>query len=269
MEQAKRTVRSACNDIRRELNAALNIKANIRVSASTSASRQSSGSRGDTASIIASVQYNGAMIVKAINGMIDTDNKNTVRLEGAINKSTNKIVAAITKSASASENSHNPSRQKRATKVIIPKEATTTTRGKLVGQPYGLDNKALIEALKGTYKTINILNRNLGALDNLKNAKQVGTGSYGSNKPQGGTVNWRQGRPGETITSFKGEVVEEPRGCIAEFKQIQDIIEVINYKVKDFETGLVKVGSRAVSVAKALNNIGYTTFLKRTKIGIS
>lgn len=257
MEQAKRSVRSACNDIRRELNAALNIKANIRVSASTSASRQSSGSRGDTASIIASVQYNGAMIVKAINGMIDTNNKNTIRLEGAIEKSTDKIVAAITKSASA--NSHNPSHQKRATKVIIPKEATTTTKGKLVGQPYGPDNRALINALKNTYKAINILNRNLGALNNLKNIKQLGTGSnaYGHNGMQGGTVNWRKGRQGATTTSFKGEVVNPVATTIPvePFKQIQDIIEVINYKVKDFETGLVKVNSRAVSVAKTLNSL--------------
>ena len=253
MAQAKRSVKSACNDIRRELNAALNVNANIRVS--TSAQRQSSSSRGDTASIIASVQHNGAMIVKAINGMIDTNNKNTVRLEGAINKSTDKIVAAITKSASA--NSHNPSHQKRATKVIIPKEATTTTKGKLVGQPYGPDNRALINALKNTYKAINILNRNLGALNNLKNAKQSGTGSYGSNNPQGGTVNWRQGRKGQTTSLFEGEVVNPITVSIPKepFKQIQDIITDINYTVKDFEEGLVKVNKRAKSVSDVVKKI--------------
>ena len=253
MAQAKRSVRSACNDIRRELNAALNIKANIRVSASTSASRQSSGSGYETAAILASSQYTAAMIVKAINAMIDTNNKNTTRLENTMNKCTDKIIAAISKSGKTNEREQKP----RRAKVIIPKEATTTTRGKLVGQPYGPDNRALIDALKNAYKTINILNRNLSALNNLKNIKQLGTGSYGSNNPQGGTVNWRQGRKGQTTSLFEGEVVNPITVSIPKepFKQIQDIIEVINYKVKDFETGLVKVNSRAVSVAKTLNSL--------------
>ena len=254
MEQAKRSVRSACNDIRRELNAALNIKANIRVSASTSASRQSSGSRGDTASIIASVQYNGAMIVKAINGMININIKNTIRLENAINKSTDKIIAVITKSGKTNEREQKP----RRAKVIIPKEATTTTKGKTVGQPYGPDNRALISALKNTYKAINILNRNLSALNALKNIKQLGTGSnaYGHNGMQGGTVNWKKGRQGATTTSFKGEVVNPVAATIPvePFKQVQDIIEVINYEIKDFETALVKVNSRAVSVVNTLKD---------------
>lgn len=98
MEQAKRSVRSACNDIRRELNAALNVNANIRVSASASTTqRQNFGSRSNTAAMVSSNQYTAAMIVKAINGMISAENKNTGRLEGAINKSTNKLVSAISK----------------------------------------------------------------------------------------------------------------------------------------------------------------------------
>jgi tetratricopeptide (TPR) repeat protein len=98
MEQAKRSVRSACNDIRRELNAALNVNANIRVSASASTTqRQSFGSRANTAAMVSSNQYTAAMMVKAINGMISAENKNTGRLEGAINKSTNKLVSAISK----------------------------------------------------------------------------------------------------------------------------------------------------------------------------
>lgn len=47
--------------------------------------------------MVSSNQYTAAMIVKAINGMISTDNKNTGRLEKAANKSTNKIVSAINK----------------------------------------------------------------------------------------------------------------------------------------------------------------------------
>lgn len=269
MEQAKRSVRSACNDIRRELNAALNIKANIRVSASTSASRQSSGSRGDTASIIASVQYNGAMIVKAINGMISAENKNTGRLENAINKSTDKIIAAISKSGKTNEREQKP----RRAKVIIPKEATTTTKGKTVGQPYGPDNRALISALKNAYKVINILNRNLSALNALKNIKQLGTGSnaYGYGSMQGKTTNagWVQGKQGKQgkqgSTPLKGEVVNPvaPTIKIEPFKQVQDIIEVINYKINDFETALVKVNSRAVSVAKTLNSLSLNNIGKQ------
>ena len=260
MAQAKRSVRSACNDIRRELNAALNIKANIRVSSSASVSKQRTNSKSDTAAILASSQYTAAMMVKAINAMIDTNNKNATRLENTINKCTDRIIAALNKSNKATgvttvQDSH-PSQ--RTAKVKNPKKVKTTTKGQLVGQPYGPDNRALIDALKNTYKTINILNRNLSALNSLKNIKQLGTGSnaYGHNGMQGGTVNWRQGRRGETTSSFKGEVVNPIAVSIPvePFKQIQDIIEVINYEIKDFETALVKINSRAVSVAKTLND---------------
>lgn len=261
MLQAKRSVKNACNDIRRELNAALNVRANIRVSASSSssASRQSSGAKSDAAAILVSSQYTAAMIVKAINAMIGTNNKNTARLENTINKCTDRIIAALNKTNRVNEKDHTPSPQRKVkVKGLKEKNTTATTRGQLIGQPYGPDNKALTDALKNTYKAINILNRNLGALNSLKNIKQLGTGSYGSNKPQGGTVNWRQGRKGQTTSSFKGEVVNPITVSIPKepFEQVKDIIEVINYKVKDFETGLIKVGSRAVSVAKTLNNIG-------------
>ena len=85
MNQAKLTVRSACNDIRRELNNALNVKANIRVSASASVSNQGGSSRNNNAAAItASSQYTGAMITKAVNEMIKVNNANTKRLEGTI-----------------------------------------------------------------------------------------------------------------------------------------------------------------------------------------
>jgi phage-related protein len=117
MEQAKRSVRSACNDIRRELNAALNVKANINVSASTSAQRQSSSSRSDTAAIMASSQYTAAMIVKAVNGMIDAENKNTTRLEGAVSKSTNKIVSELNKINTKNSQSFSRSKSEIETEV--------------------------------------------------------------------------------------------------------------------------------------------------------
>ena len=107
MEQAKISVRNACNDIRRELNSALNINTNIKVNASASMSGQNASSRAGTAAMITSNQHAAAMMVKAINGMIDTDNKNTGRLEGAINKSTNKLVSAISKQQNKSSKVEN------------------------------------------------------------------------------------------------------------------------------------------------------------------
>ena len=49
MNQARQTVRSACNDIRRELNAALNINGNIRVTSKTSISGSATVSSGSNA----------------------------------------------------------------------------------------------------------------------------------------------------------------------------------------------------------------------------
>ena len=150
MEQAKRSVRSACNDIRKELNAALNVKANIRVSSSTSVSGQRASSKSDATAIMASSQYTAAMMVKAINAMIDTNNKNTARLESTMNKCTDRIIAAINKSNKATDivtvQDNRP--LQKTVKVKSPKVAKTTTEGRLVGQPYGPDNRALIEALK-------------------------------------------------------------------------------------------------------------------------
>ena len=336
MEQAKRSVRSACNDIRRELNAALNVNANIRVSASASMQRQGSYAKSDSAAIMASSQYTAAMMVKAINAMIDTDNKNAARLEGAIDKSTNKIVSELNKINTKNSQSFSRSKSEIETEVktsikvfedglqnevdkliqsITPSEIETsinveadelqnevnkliqsitppeidtsinvkadglqneinkairevdvpnfkasidvkadglqnevnkvirevnvpnfktsidinsynlqskvnaaiknikvptikvgaelyykypdTTEGKMVGSPYGPDNKALIEAIKNAYKVINILSRNLGGL----NLKQLGTGSYGSNGLQTGTVNFGLGKEGILDTS--------------------------------------------------------------------
>jgi len=87
MNDAKTTVRSACNDIRRELNAALNIKANVRVNSSVSSSGSNVSSRtSDAAAIMQSSQYTGAMIAKAVNEMIKVNNANTARLEASIRR---------------------------------------------------------------------------------------------------------------------------------------------------------------------------------------
>ena len=98
MNDAKSTVKSACNDIRRELNAALNVKANIKVNASASASGSNAASRHtETAAIIQSSQYTGAMITKAVNEMIKTNNANTVRLESTIKHIESALVSEFSK----------------------------------------------------------------------------------------------------------------------------------------------------------------------------
>ena len=98
MNDAKSTVKSACNDIRRELNAALNVKANIKVNASASASGSNAASRHtETAAIIQSSQYTGAMITKAVNEMIKTNNANTARIESTIKHIESALVSEFSK----------------------------------------------------------------------------------------------------------------------------------------------------------------------------
>ena len=268
MEQAKRSVKSACNDIRKELNAALNVKANIRVSSSTSVSRQNSGSRSDTAAILASSQYTAAMIVKAINAMIDTNNKNTTRLENTINKCTDRIIAALNKSnkkdkpenksKKVKENKVKPTTKgqeqphvNKVAKTHQKEKSQTTTKGQLIGQPYGPDYKPLIDALKNAYKTINILNRNLSALNSLKNIKQLGAGSYGSNQLQGGTVNF------DTIGATKG-ALKEVTELMREIHKLSrmSLIDSANFdtigSVKNSLTDVVELMKKIHSLRKGI-----------------
>lgn len=96
MNQARQTVKSACNDIRRELNAALNINGNIRVTSKTTISGSAAGSSGSNiASTMASSQYIGAMIIKATNAVIKDNRTNAKRIESKIDKATSKIVSAV------------------------------------------------------------------------------------------------------------------------------------------------------------------------------
>ena len=97
MNQAKLTVRSACNDIRRELNNALNVKANIRITGKTSITGSTATGKTDptAASNMASSQYIGAMIIKATNAILAKNNANTLQLKQEIKISTGKIISAI------------------------------------------------------------------------------------------------------------------------------------------------------------------------------
>lgn len=111
MNDAKTTVRSACNDIRRELNAALNIKANVRVNSSVSSSGSNATSRtSDAAAIMQSSQYTGAMITKAVNEMIRTNNANTARLESSIRRIESALASEIGKLGAKLQTSNDKAR---------------------------------------------------------------------------------------------------------------------------------------------------------------
>ena len=148
MNQAKRTVRQACNDIRRELNNALNIRANIKVTASTSVrgSGISNNKGSDAAAILASSQYTAAMIVKAINAMIDTNNANTIKLEGAIKESTNRIVSAIKNIKIESVNVSNPSKTTKESKTVT-KTGSNNTQVNVPEVKVFNDNSDIVSAI--------------------------------------------------------------------------------------------------------------------------
>ena len=257
MNQARATVRSACNDIRRELNAALNFKGSIRVTSKASISGSVTGSSdSNVASNMASSQYIGAMIIKATNAILKAIGNNTIQIRLEIGRATDRIVSAIkniklteSKTQAQQQQQRQAQNQKNQQKGGI--KTNTTTGGKTVGQPYGPDSKSLANALKNIYKAINILNKNLSALNSLRNARQLGNGSssYGHNSMQ----SWTPGtRYQKAATSFEGEVINPSVVPIKVFEQLESILEVIDFKVKDINDGLVSVGRTALSVSKAL-----------------
>ena len=96
MNQAKRTVQQTCREIRSEINSAFDIKGTVRITGKASVSNSSSSQRSsESAAIIQSSQYTGAMINKAVNEMIRTNNTNTTRIEAAISNLGNKLVKAV------------------------------------------------------------------------------------------------------------------------------------------------------------------------------
>lgn len=112
MNDAKSTVRSACNDIRRELNAALNVKANIKVNASASVSSNNNvtSSSSTAAAIMQSSQYTGAMITKAVNEMIKVSTANTTRIEASIKHIESALISAFSKLGSNMQSSNDKTR---------------------------------------------------------------------------------------------------------------------------------------------------------------
>ena len=96
MNQAKRTVQQTCREIRSEINSAFDIKGTVRITGKASVSNSSSSQRSaESAAIVQSSQYTGAMINKAVNEMIRTNNANTTRIETAIGNLANRLAKVI------------------------------------------------------------------------------------------------------------------------------------------------------------------------------
>ena len=96
MNQAKRTVQQTCREIRSEINSAFDIKGTVRITGKASVSNSSSSQRSaESTAIVQSSQYTGAMINKAVNEMIRTNNANTTRIETAIGNLANRLAKVI------------------------------------------------------------------------------------------------------------------------------------------------------------------------------
>ena len=274
MSQAKLTVRSACNDIRRELNSALNVKANIRVIGKTSidgsATGKSSGS--NVASNMASSQYIGAMIIKSTNEVIKVNNANTAKLEQAINGLTSKLTSALNKiqvkveldasKIKVNVPDVNVNVSGKETKVSNDNSDIVSAITRLgnfnaqgfrgISKSIGQATSKIISAIKSNGST----NNGKIEIEDLESSylrkaysKQLGTGSYGNEIV-------KTSRPlGKAKKIFTGEVVDPETVPTGAFEQLQNIIDDINYKIEDTEVALGGVESKVSSIVKALRSI--------------
>ena len=230
MNQAKRTVKQACTDIRREIQSALNAQGKIRITIESSTSgKMTSGSNSKNGASMASAQYTGAMIIKATNAIIAANNANTnrilVELKGVL-----VAIGKLNKSLGKEIVIKNEIKQPKAYKVKAPKNSKDET-------PQS-ESKSKESALKNLKNDItkqlspivesNVSNKNTNALE------------------KGGKVNFTN--PGEIINP-KQELSIEP------YRQIREILEDVNYRVLDFESALTSCNSVAKSVSKSLSTI--------------
>ena len=261
MNQAKLTVRSACNDIRRELNSALNVKANIRVTGKTSLNGSVTGKSSDstTASSMASSQYIGAMIIKATNAIIKVNNANTTKLEQAINNlakklgSTTKETKPVTKTGSNNTQVNVPEITvkpeikevivKPEVKVNVPDVTVNVTANKkeektgtdFILKEAGKQISLITKEMKDAVKVINILKRSFGNLSNSLNTKMLGTGSYGNNLPQTEHTNFTLGKEGELFIG----TIERMKQAFKELKLLTT--SGINFDLGDTKEQLINI----------------------------
>ena len=178
MNQAKLTVRSACNDIRRELNNALNVKANIRVTGKTSITGSATGKSSDStaASSMASSQYIGAMIIKATNAIIANNNTNTAKLESSLKECTNKIVSAINKLSSKPKEEqnnkekrvHNPYKKHPSSTSKVDSGIFSTKPFDVLADEIAEVNKSFEKTNETLKKTEDIISRQIDKFKKLK-----------------------------------------------------------------------------------------------------
>ena len=155
MNQAKLTVRSACNDIRRELNSALNVKANIRVTGKTSIDSSITGSSGSTtASSMVSSQYIGAMIIKATNTIIKANNTNTAKLEQAINNLAKKLGSTTKKTKPVTKTGSNN------TQVNVPEITVKPEIKEVIVKPEVIVEGTSVSTGKDIYQIIKEMDNN-------------------------------------------------------------------------------------------------------------
>ena len=239
MNQAKLTVRSACNDIRRELNSALNVKANIRVTGKTSIDGSATGSSGSTtASSMASSQYIGAMIIKATNAIIKNDNSNTSRLENTINKSTKEIVSAIKN-------------------IKIDSKPTHINSG---------NNKDVVKAINTSTRDIVSAINNINTQDKKTNQKSTTTKKSTSterNEPKQLT-NSRQGQKALTTSGINFDLGEAGKQISAITKEMKDAVKVINIFKRNFSNLLNDFNTKQLGTGSYGNNLPQTEHINFT-----
>ena len=236
MNQARQTVKSACNDIRRELNAALNINGTIRVAGKASVSGSATGSSSSSVASIASSEYIGAMLVKSTNAVIKDNRTNAKRIESKIDKATSKIVSAV-KNIKVTVKLDSDKIKINIPEIKIPdvkiESANDDSKvidhlnklGKINHEGFKIISKSIGQA---TSKIISVIKSN-GSTNNdgieieypepsymalekvypepsymaLEKAypKRLGTGSYGSNQLSGSPINFTQGGTSPLDTS--------------------------------------------------------------------
>ena len=240
MNQAKLTVRSACNDIRRELNAALNVKANIRVTGKTSIDGSVTGSSGSTttASSMASSQYIGAMIIKATNAIIKNDNSNTSRLENTINKSTKEIVKAIKNIKIDSKPTHISSN----------------------------NNEDVVRAINSSTRDIIAAINNINTQDKKTNQKSTTAKkrTAAQREEQKQLTNSRDGQKALTTSGINFDLKEAGRQISLITKEMKDAVKVINILKRNFSNLSNSLNTKMLGTGSYGNNLPQTEHINFT-----
>ena len=239
MNQARRTVKSACNDIRRELNNALNINGTISVTGKASLTGSATSKADPTAaSNMASSQYIGAMIIKAANAILKAIGDITIQIKLELGKSTDRIVSAIeniNKNINKAQKQNNQNKNK-----------TQNQNNKQKANASNNANNQSQNKQKANTSNNNANNQNNRQANPLSSQANVNNTKPSVNK---------------TSTTMHGIVIDidEEDVPTKAFEQLQNIIEIINYEIKDTEVILADVESKVLSIVKTLKGLKPST----------